>query len=203
MASRINRSSILFLILTGTLFLSACDKKSADKASTGGDSTATTSPAPGGMTAEETNNAALAREFVEKVFAQGDTAYLRAFTDPNYVEHNPAPNQQPGVDGLVKMVVEWRNAFPDMKISVDDVIASGDRVCVRSTMNGTNTGPMMGQPATGKPISVEGIDIVRIKDGKQVEHWGQFDTMKMLQQMGMMPDNGAQPSSGMTADSAK
>lgn len=82
-------------------------------------------------------------------------------------------------------------AFPDIKSEVEDVIAEGDRVAIRSRMTGTHTGEFMGVPATGKTVSAEGIDIVRMnEEGKGVEHWGLMDQASMMVQLGLMPPPG-------------
>ena len=72
-----------------------------------------------------------------------------------------------------------------------DVVAEGDRVVIRKTFRGTQTGEFMGMPPTGKSISVGVIDIFRIAGGKIVEHWGLADMMGMMQQLGAMPAPGA------------
>jgi len=195
MSTRSNRTAI-WLLAFPFLLLAACGDKNAGADNVSGDSTTASASSDGGAGDVTTKNIALSRDYVEKVFNQGDTAFVRAVTDPAFVEHNPYPGQEPGVDGIVKMLVEWRASFPDMKVTIDDIIAHDDLVCIRTTMVGTNTGPMMGQPATNKTIKVEGIDIVRIKEGKQTEHWGQFDVMGMMTQLGLMPPMGDASASG-------
>jgi predicted ester cyclase len=83
------------------------------------------------------------------------------------------------------------------------MVAEGDKVMAHVTMTGTNSGPMMGMPATNKQVSVDGIDLIMIKDGKATERWGYFDTMKFMAQMGMMPPPGTMPDSMMKADGMK
>jgi predicted ester cyclase len=137
---------------------------------------------------KEQKNTELAREFTEKVLNQGDMAFLEQHTAPTFVEHDPMPGQEPGVAGMRKSMEELRAAFPDMKVTVQDVIPHGDFVVIRSTMVGTQSGPMMGEKPTGRKVSdVEGIDIVHVVDGKMTEHWGLMDNVKMMTQLGMMP----------------
>jgi predicted ester cyclase len=80
-----------------------------------------------------------------------------------------------------------RNAFPDFKATIDDIVAESDKVVIRMTWSGTHKGEFMGIPATGKRVSFGVIDIMRIAGGKLVEHWGQTDTMGMMQQLGAIP----------------
>jgi predicted ester cyclase len=81
----------------------------------------------------------------------------------------------------------FRAAFPDIHVAVEDVIANGDKVVVRLTFSGTHTGPLMGMPPTGKFVTITGIAIDRIQNGKIVEHWVNRDDLGMLQQLGMIP----------------
>lgn len=195
MTTRSLRKSALTLVLLPLLIITSCGKK---ESGSGTDSTTSSAmPAGGGLTEQEMKNAAMCTEYVEKVFVQGDTAWLRAHTSPNFTEHNPFPGQEPGVDGLIKGLQEWKAAFSDMKITIDGLVVRGDTIVMRSTFTGTNSGPFMGAPATNKPVKVEGIDWVIVKDGMQTDHWGQFDVMGMMQQLGMMPPmSGAPPASG-------
>ena len=81
-----------------------------------------------------------------------------------------------------------RGAFPDFQATIDDIVAEGDKVVVRQTWTGTHTGgEFMGVPPTGKSMSIGVIDIIRIAGDKFVEHWGQMDTMAMMQQLGAIP----------------
>ncbi len=68
------------------------------------------------------------------------------------------------------------------------MISHGDTVIAHVTMTGTNSGPMMGMPATNKSYKIDGVDIIVMKDGKAADRWGYFEDMKMMQQLGMMPD---------------
>jgi predicted ester cyclase len=82
------------------------------------------------------------------------------------------------------------SAFPDTKMTIEDQLAEGDKVTTRWTATGTHTGELMGIPATGKAVTVTGFDITRYSGGKSVEHWGQFDQMGMMQQLGVIPTPG-------------
>ena len=79
------------------------------------------------------------------------------------------------------------NGFPDLNVSYDFVIEEGDTVAGRYTITGTHQGDFAGIPATGKKISVTGHDFARLVDGKLIEHWGETDTMTMMQQLGVIP----------------
>ena len=79
------------------------------------------------------------------------------------------------------------SAFPDTQMTVEDELADGDKVATRWTATGTHTGELMGIPPTGKQVTVTGMDINRLVGGKIVEHWGEFDQMGMMQQLGVVP----------------
>jgi len=91
---------------------------------------------------------------------------------PSTTEHSPLPGQEPGLEGLKKSLAACRQAFPDLDVTVDDLIADGDKVAVRATTTGTHKSTFMNIPATCKQFKVEGIDILQFSGGKVVEHWG-------------------------------
>jgi steroid delta-isomerase-like uncharacterized protein len=132
----------------------------------------------------EQNKAAM-RRFFEDVYNKGNPSALDELAAPDFVSHdrgNPTHDR----DGVKQIVSAIRGAFPDVHFTADDVLAEGDRVAARFTMTGTHRGDFMGVPATGKPIVVTGIDIVRFSDGKAVEHWHEWSGMELLQQLGVM-----------------
>jgi steroid delta-isomerase-like uncharacterized protein len=92
-----------------------------------------------------------------------------------------------GPEGLVDLIRTWRTAFPDGKMTVDDLIVDGDLVGIRNTWHGTQTADFYGIPASGKTVHVTSIGIDRVKDGQVVEGWGELDMVGMMQQLGAMP----------------
>ena len=84
----------------------------------------------------------------------------------------------------------YRAAFPDTHLTIEDQIAEGDKVVTRWTATGTNQGTLMGIPPSGKRVTITGISITRIANGKAVEDWVNFDTLGMLQQIGAIPTPG-------------
>jgi steroid delta-isomerase-like uncharacterized protein len=121
---------------------------------------------------------------------------LTKYIADNYTEHQMMPGQKPGLAGLKEMMTNMHSAFPDMKFTINKVIADSNTVWAQFTMTGTNSGAFMGMPATGKKVNVDGVDIIRFENGKAVEHWGYMEDMKWMQQMGMMPAPGAPPAEG-------
>jgi hemoglobin len=137
---------------------------------------------------------ALARLAYE-AFAAGPAEALSKYFAEDLVDHNPNPGQAAGIEGVRQMIAMFRQGFPDLRMSVEDMVASGDKVAARVIARGTNKGPFMGQPPTGKTFIVEGVDIMRVVDGKIVERWGNFDDLGMMRQLGMAPMPPAGPTS--------
>ena len=122
-----------------------------------------------------------------ELFSNGNLSGLDKYIDAGYLEHTLARGQKQGLDGLIETIKSLRKAFPDLKFTVNDIIISGDKAAVLNTLTGTNTGEFMGMPATNKTVTVMGIDwLVFNKDNKCTEHWGYFDDMGMMQQLGLM-----------------
>ncbi len=141
------------------------------------------------MSADE--DKAIARRFVEEVMNAGNPAAADEFIAPILVVHNPVPGQAPGREGFKQTFARLRDAFPDLHFTIEDLLADGDKVMIRSTYRGTHRGELLGFPATGKPVAVMGIDLLRFADGKIVEHWGTYDQMDMLHQLGVLPSPGS------------
>jgi steroid delta-isomerase-like uncharacterized protein len=107
----------------------------------------------------------------------------------DFVEHEETPGISPTKDGVKEFMRMYRAAFPDLRMEPEDVIVSGDKVVARSRATGTHQGELMGMPPTGKSIEVKFIDIVRFgDDGLAHEHWGVFDAMAMMQQLGAVAE---------------
>jgi steroid delta-isomerase-like uncharacterized protein len=130
------------------------------------------------------------KNMVQRFIEEGDKGNVDAFDDmipPDAVDHSPFPGQPAGREGVKYIFRMLKSAFPDMRTEVHEMVAEGDRVAVRSRIVGTHQGEFMGVPASGKPVSIEGIDILRFENGKMVEHWGVYDAMGMMMQIGAIP----------------
>jgi steroid delta-isomerase-like uncharacterized protein len=106
----------------------------------------------------------------------------------DFVEHEETPGLAPTKDGVLEFLQIQRAAFPDLRMEPQDVLASDDKIIMRSKLTGTHQGELMGIPATGKRIDVQLIDIIRFgDDGLAHEHWGVVDSLAMMQQLGVVP----------------
>ncbi len=133
------------------------------------------------------SNKTAARQIMA-IFTSGDLAAADNLIGADCVDHEGIPGiDTQGVEGFKRVVTTYRGAFPDVKADIMTVAAEGDRVFVQLRMTGTNKGEFMGMPATGKPVDIELVDVMRFAEGKVVEHWGYSQEMKMMQQLGLMP----------------
>ena len=133
-------------------------------------------------------NKALVRQMVEEVFNGGNMSLVDELFAVDFVEHEELPpGTPPGREGAKAITTAIRSAFPDFKATIEHIIAEGDKVFIRMTWSGTQAGEFMGVPSTGKKFAVGVFDVVRMENGKIVEHWGLMDSMGMMQQLGAMP----------------
>jgi steroid delta-isomerase-like uncharacterized protein len=127
------------------------------------------------------------RELVERLhtelFASGDLATLDRFFAPDVVSHDMPPGFPQGVEGVRMFFSAFREGMPDVEVRIDEVIVEDDRAAVATRIEGTHTGALMGLEPTGRRISVRGIDMVRVADGRIVEHRGLTDTVGLLRQL--------------------
>ena len=117
---------------------------------------------------------------------QNDLDALDEMVDSDITDHDPAPGQGPGLEGVKQYFSSLHTAFPDVHMDVEDMIAEGEKVVARVSVSGTHQGEFLGIVPTGNQVAIKGIDILRIVDGKVVEHWGKFDDLGMLQQLGVV-----------------
>jgi steroid delta-isomerase-like uncharacterized protein len=133
-------------------------------------------------------NKIVSRRFFEEVFGKGKLNVLDEIIATDYVNSGPGtlPGLPTGPEGAKQLVTVYRNAFPDVRFTIDEQIAEGDQVVTRWTADGTHQGELVGIPATGKTSTVTGIAIDRIVNGKIAESWGIFDQFGMMQQLGVI-----------------
>ena len=135
------------------------------------------------MSTEE--NKALMRRWIEAV-NQRNLAVLDELCVPDFVYHNASQTMQ-GLEAFKQLLSMYLAAIPDVHFTLEDVIAEGDRAVTRQIYRGTHQGNLMGMPPTGKQLTLTGIAISRIADGKVVEQWSNNDDLGLLQQLGVVP----------------
>jgi steroid delta-isomerase-like uncharacterized protein len=132
-------------------------------------------------------NKALIRRWFEEVWNQGRAGAISELLAEDGIVHGlseDAANPLRGPAGFLPFHAQFREAFPDIEVVVEDQIAEGDMVATRCSVQGRHTGDSLGFKATQAPVEFTGVAITRIKDGKIVEAWNNFDFMKMYKQLG-------------------
>ena len=129
-------------------------------------------------------NKVLLRRYIEDVWHQGNLAALDTYLAADYRRH-VSPTAPPLTrDGQKQRLAGFRSAFPDIALTLEDVLAEGDRVVFRSTIRGTHKGAFQGIAPTATRVTVALLDMVRIQDGRIVEQWGGPDLFDLLRQLG-------------------
>ncbi|HWQ14109.1 MAG TPA: ester cyclase [Roseiflexaceae bacterium] len=132
-------------------------------------------------------NKAIVRRFLEEGINGSNEEVFLDLLSPDVVDHYAPPGLPPGREGWNQNRKLFRSAFPDGRWIEQDVFAEGDRVVGRYIFCGTHQGEFFGIAPTGKAVTVSNIHILRLADGKIVEHWGHGDDMGMLRQLGALP----------------
>ena len=140
------------------------------------------------MSARE--NKTTVRRVVDEVQSGGNIDAIDELCSPEFVNHSAPPRVPSNCEGVKQLTAMFRQAFPDSYLTVEDMVAEGDKVATRKTFHGTHQGEFMGIPPTGQQVSIGLIDIVRIADGQVVEHWSMGDNLGMMQQLGVIPQSG-------------
>jgi steroid delta-isomerase-like uncharacterized protein len=138
----------------------------------------------GKMSTEE--NKAIVRRFFEEGPSKGNLSIADELLSPDFSMHVPLP-ASPGIEGINEVITTCRAAFEHLNVTIEDMIAEDNNVVARFTARGIHKGNFMGLPATGKPITMTGIEIFRVKDGKIIELWGEVNLLGLMQQLGIIP----------------
>ncbi len=135
------------------------------------------------------DNKALVRRYQE-AHNTNNLAALDDIVAADIISHSSIPGVPAGLEGGKMVHMMFMSAFPDGHVTIDDLVAEGDKVVECFTFTGTNRGSFLGAPPTGKRVTATGMSVFRIAGGKIVEHWGQNDTMGVMQQLGLIPSPG-------------
>jgi steroid delta-isomerase-like uncharacterized protein len=128
-------------------------------------------------------NKAVVRRFIDEIFLKGDFSAVDELLTEDFAPHTWGP-MPPGRDGLKQAIERVSKGISDPSMTIDDVVAEGDRVAVRLTSSATHTGEFMGMPASGRRYEIGEIHIFRLRDGRVSEHWHQADFLGMMKQLG-------------------
>ncbi len=134
------------------------------------------------MSAEANKN--VVRRFNKEVIEEGSRAAFRELMDDAFINRSAPPGALNGPESMWNTFESvLRPALSGLQVVIHEQLCDGDRVVTRKTITGTHTGPLMGRAATGKPVSIDVIDIVRVQDGRCVEHWGINTLQSVLAQL--------------------
>ena len=127
------------------------------------------------------------KKFYDQVVNQGKIEMIDELIAEDFVEHETLPGAANDRQSVKDWFMMLKTGFPDIKFEVKDITAQDGKVWALIQITGTNTGQFMGMPATGKKIDVQGFDLVQLKAGKAIAHWGVTQELQMMQQLGMIP----------------
>lgn len=136
------------------------------------------------------DNKSIIRDLLEEI-DRGNLAVVDQYYSPHYIDHNPIaiPNLPPGLEGVKQAFRVLQSAFPDASHVIEDLVGEGDKVVARISARGTHQGNLFGVAATGKEVSMTGIAIYRLAEGKITERWAEQST-SILQQLGVSHSRG-------------
>jgi steroid delta-isomerase-like uncharacterized protein len=134
-------------------------------------------------------NRAIGQRAIDEVYSGRNPDAADEIYSPEFVDHDPATPEEMrrGPDGVKQQAAMYGGAFPDLQLTVEAQLAEGDLVATRWSARGTHQGELMGVPASGSQVTVTGITIGRIADGKIVEEWTNWDGLGLMQQIGAIP----------------
>ena len=131
-------------------------------------------------------NLAATERWGKEVASAGHYDVLDEILAPGFVDHDPAPDQAPGIEGLKGFFQTMRTAFPDLTAEPVEVVGTDTHVAMRYTISGTHQGDFQGVAPTGKSFKVSALQLARFENGRCVERWGSTDELGMMKQLGIL-----------------
>jgi steroid delta-isomerase-like uncharacterized protein len=138
-------------------------------------------------------NKDVVRAYVETIFNQRQVDRADELVAADYLDHAALPGQASGLEGAKKKWAMYLAGIPDLRVTIEELVAEADKVAVRRSYEGTHQGELLGVPATGKQVRISGISIFRLAGGKIAEQWEQLDRLALMQQLGVLPTPGQGP----------
>lgn len=128
----------------------------------------------------------IAQRYTDDIWNKRDMVVGDTLFSDDFVDHHPIPGQLPRREGFMNTVELYLSAFPNLQVVNDDVFGSGDRLVIRWTAVGTHEGELLGIPASGNPVTITGIDILRLVDGQIAERWAEDNALELMGQIGAL-----------------
>jgi steroid delta-isomerase-like uncharacterized protein len=137
------------------------------------------------------NNKAIVRRLLEELWNKGNLSLADELFAPNYEHHDAStPDFGRGPESEKKRATLYRTAFPDVRLTIEDIISEGETVMTRWSCRGTHKGDLRGIAPTGKQVNISGVTIARLANGKFAEGWVNWDALGLMQQLGVVPELG-------------
>jgi len=134
-------------------------------------------------------NKAIVRRLFEELWNKGNLSVADQLFSPNYAHHDPStPDFGRGPESERKRATLYRTAFPDLQLTIEDIIAEGETVMTRWSCHGTHKGDLSGIAPTGKQFTISGVTIARLTNGKLAEGYVNWDALGLMQQLGVAPE---------------
>jgi steroid delta-isomerase-like uncharacterized protein len=134
-------------------------------------------------------NKAIVRRLFEELWNKGNLSVADQLFSPNYTHHDSStPDFGRGPESERKRATLYRTAFPDLHLTIEDIIAEGETVMARWSCRGTHKGDLSGMAPTGKQFTISGVSIARLANGKMAEGWINWDAQGLMQQLGVVPE---------------
>ena len=132
------------------------------------------------------DNASIVRRWFAE-YNRGNLAVAGELVAPDLINHDAPPDLPPGREGYLRYIADVRAGLPDLRVTIEDLLADGDRVAVRLTLRGTHRGDLSGLAPTGKQVTLPQLNLFRLAGGRIVERWAIHDSLALLQQLGVLP----------------
>jgi steroid delta-isomerase-like uncharacterized protein len=136
------------------------------------------------------DNKKIVTSFIDRLFSQGDLAAVDDYLSEDFLNHDPPFGASADREGMRVAGASFRAAFPDWRSEMHLLIAEGDLVAEVFTASGTHRGEIIGVAATGRSMSLRGINVYRVREGRITERWGRLDDLGFMQQLGLAPATG-------------
>jgi predicted ester cyclase len=136
---------------------------------------------------ETERNKTVVRRFIDEVQNAKNMDVFDELNAEDFVNLSAPPGMPNNREGGKVYLGGFLSAFPDSQVTIDDMIAEGDRVATKKTFTGTHTGEFMGIAPTGNRVTLQYVDILRLRDGRIIEHWLSMDQLSFMQQLGVIP----------------
>jgi steroid delta-isomerase-like uncharacterized protein len=134
-------------------------------------------------------NKAIVRRLFEELWNKGNLSLADELFSPNYAHYDPStPDVGRGPESEKNRATLYRTAFPDLRLTIEDIIAEGETVMARWSCRGTHKGDLSGIAPTGKQFNISGVTIARLANGKLAEGWVNWDALGLMQQLGVVPE---------------